>query len=182
MLGEHTDEILREYLGYSPDRIATLRAANIVKNSDRWILTRPPSSRRTCWRAKPCSGAAARTTRPRCCDGARSSIILALAALALRLLPLDSSLAAARRVNSILLAILVVILIAEAIVFHSYLSNTFYGVTNQRVIIVSGCEKRELAAVLLDLLNTPRLIASGAYTHMWNCAHRSTLQELSALH
>ncbi len=31
MLGEHTDEILREYLGYSPDRIATLHAASIVK-------------------------------------------------------------------------------------------------------------------------------------------------------
>jgi crotonobetainyl-CoA:carnitine CoA-transferase CaiB-like acyl-CoA transferase len=31
LLGEHTDEILREYLGYSADRIATLRAANIVK-------------------------------------------------------------------------------------------------------------------------------------------------------
>ncbi len=31
MLGEHTDEILREYLGYSPDRIATLRTAGIVK-------------------------------------------------------------------------------------------------------------------------------------------------------
>jgi crotonobetainyl-CoA:carnitine CoA-transferase CaiB-like acyl-CoA transferase len=31
MLGEHTDEILREYLGYSVDRIASLRAANIVK-------------------------------------------------------------------------------------------------------------------------------------------------------
>ncbi len=31
MLGEHTDEILREYLGYSPDRIAKLRAAGIIK-------------------------------------------------------------------------------------------------------------------------------------------------------
>ncbi len=31
MLGEHTDEILHEYLGYSPDRIATLRASGIVK-------------------------------------------------------------------------------------------------------------------------------------------------------
>ena len=31
LLGEHTDEILGEYLGYSPDRIATLRAAGIVK-------------------------------------------------------------------------------------------------------------------------------------------------------
>jgi crotonobetainyl-CoA:carnitine CoA-transferase CaiB-like acyl-CoA transferase len=31
MLGEHTDEILREYLDYSADRIATLRVAGIVK-------------------------------------------------------------------------------------------------------------------------------------------------------
>src|SRR5580692_3604129 len=31
LLGEHTDEILREYLGYSHDQIASLRAANIVK-------------------------------------------------------------------------------------------------------------------------------------------------------
>jgi crotonobetainyl-CoA:carnitine CoA-transferase CaiB-like acyl-CoA transferase len=31
MLGEHTDEILREYLGYSADKIAALRAAGIVK-------------------------------------------------------------------------------------------------------------------------------------------------------
>jgi crotonobetainyl-CoA:carnitine CoA-transferase CaiB-like acyl-CoA transferase len=31
LLGEHTDEILCEYLGYSADRIAALRAANIVK-------------------------------------------------------------------------------------------------------------------------------------------------------
>ena len=31
MLGEHTDEILREYLAYPADRIATLRAAGIVK-------------------------------------------------------------------------------------------------------------------------------------------------------
>jgi crotonobetainyl-CoA:carnitine CoA-transferase CaiB-like acyl-CoA transferase len=31
LLGQHTDEILREYLGYSPDKIATLRAAGIIK-------------------------------------------------------------------------------------------------------------------------------------------------------
>jgi crotonobetainyl-CoA:carnitine CoA-transferase CaiB-like acyl-CoA transferase len=31
LLGEHTDEILREYLDYSPDRIATLRAGGIIK-------------------------------------------------------------------------------------------------------------------------------------------------------
>jgi len=31
LLGEHTDEILREYLGYATDRIARLRTAGIVK-------------------------------------------------------------------------------------------------------------------------------------------------------
>ncbi len=31
MLGEHTDEILRDYLGYSVGRIAALRAAGVVK-------------------------------------------------------------------------------------------------------------------------------------------------------
>jgi crotonobetainyl-CoA:carnitine CoA-transferase CaiB-like acyl-CoA transferase len=31
MLGEHTDEILREYLGYSAEKIAALRAAGVVK-------------------------------------------------------------------------------------------------------------------------------------------------------
>ena len=50
------------------------------------------------------------------------------------------------------------VLIAEAVVFHTYFANTFYGVTNQRVIIVSGLREREtVAAVLLDLLNAPRL-------------------------
>ena len=41
--------------------------------------------------------------------------------------------------------------------FHRYLSNTFYGVTNQRAIIVSGLREPEVAAVPLDVLNTPRL-------------------------
>ena len=31
LLGEHTDEILREYLGYSAEKIATLRSSGIVK-------------------------------------------------------------------------------------------------------------------------------------------------------
>jgi crotonobetainyl-CoA:carnitine CoA-transferase CaiB-like acyl-CoA transferase len=31
MLGEHTDEILREYLGYPAEKIAALRAAGVVK-------------------------------------------------------------------------------------------------------------------------------------------------------
>src|ERR1700722_6163569 len=84
-------------------------------------------------------------------------ILVGIAALALRALPLESSLAERADLNSILLAVLVCVLIAEAIVFHTYLSNTFYGVTNQRVIIVSGLREPEMAAVPLDVLNTPRL-------------------------
>src|SRR5271163_5151101 len=84
-------------------------------------------------------------------------ILVGIAALILRSLPLESSLAERADANSILLALLVGVLIAEAIVFHIYLSNTFYGVTNQRVIIVSGFRELETAAVLLDLLNTSRL-------------------------
>src|SRR5271168_4091159 len=61
-------------------------------------------------------------------------ILVAIAALALRSLPLDSSLSERADANSILLAVLVCVLIGEAIVFHTYLSNTFYGVTSQRVI------------------------------------------------
>src|ERR1700722_19136171 len=84
-------------------------------------------------------------------------VLVGIAALGLRALPLDSSLAERADLNSILLAVLVCVLIAEAIVFHAYLSNTFYGVTNQRVIIVSGLREPEMAAILLDVLNTPRL-------------------------
>ena len=70
----------------------------------------------------------------------------------MRSLPLDSSLAERADLNSILLAVLVCVLIAEAIVFHTYLSNTFYGVTNQRVIIVSGLREPKVVGVLLDRL------------------------------
>ena len=84
-------------------------------------------------------------------------ILVEIAALVLRSLPLDSSLAERANINSILLAVLVCVLIAEAIVFHRYLSNTFYGVTNQRVIIMSGLGEPEMEAVFLDLLNTPQL-------------------------
>ncbi len=84
-------------------------------------------------------------------------ILVEIAALVLRSLPLDSSLAERANINSILLAVLVCVLIGEAIVFHRYLSNTFYGVTNQRVIIMSGLGEPEMEAVFLDLLNTPQL-------------------------
>ncbi len=84
-------------------------------------------------------------------------IVVAIAALVMRSIPLDSGLAERADANSILLAIVVGVLIAEAIVFHSYLSKTFYAVTNQRVIIASGLREPEIAAVLLDRLNTPQL-------------------------
>jgi|SRR5208282_280839 len=84
-------------------------------------------------------------------------MLVGIAALVMRSIPLDSGLAARADTDSILLAALVGVLIAEAIVFHSYLSKTFYGVTNQRVIIVSGLRELEVVAVLLDRLNAPQL-------------------------
>jgi hypothetical protein len=62
--------------------------------------------------------------------------------------------------------LLVGVLIAEAIVFHTYLSNTFYGVSNQRVVIASGLREPEVAAVLLDLLNTPQLSVRRIHRHI----------------
>jgi hypothetical protein len=93
-------------------------------------------------------------------------IIVGIAALAMRSLPLDSNLAERADTNSILLAALVCVLIAEAIVFHIYLSNSFYGVTNQRVIIVSGLREPDMVAVLLDRLNTPQLRVQRIYRHI----------------
>jgi uncharacterized membrane protein YdcZ (DUF606 family) len=93
-------------------------------------------------------------------------VLVGIAAIVLHSMPLDSSLAARADANSILLAILVGVLIAEAIVFHTYLSNTYYGVTNQRVIIVSGLREPELAAILIDRLNTPQLRIRRIHRHI----------------
>ncbi len=84
-------------------------------------------------------------------------ILVAIAALVMRSMPLGPGLAERADTNSILLAVLVGVLIAEAAVFHSHLSNTFYGVTNQRVIIVSGLREPRMVAVLLDRLNAAHL-------------------------
>ena len=84
-------------------------------------------------------------------------VLVGIAALVMRSIPLDPGLAERADTNSILAAVLVGVLIVEAIVFHSYLSKTFYGVTNQRVIIVSGLREPEMVAVLLDRLNAPQL-------------------------
>src|ERR1700693_2911669 len=93
-------------------------------------------------------------------------VLVGIAALVLRSLPLDSSLAERADLNSILLAVLVCVLIAEAIVFHSYLANTVDGITSQRVIIVSGLRAPEMAAVLLDRLNTPQLRVQRIHRHI----------------
>jgi hypothetical protein len=93
-------------------------------------------------------------------------VLVGAAALVMHSLPLDSSLAERADANSILLAGLVGVLIAEAIVFHRYLSNTFYGVTNQRVIIVSGLREPEMVGVLIDRLNTPQLTARRINKHI----------------
>jgi hypothetical protein len=84
-------------------------------------------------------------------------ILVGIAALAMRSIPLDHGAAKIADNASAQLAVLVCVLIAEAIVFHTYLSNTFYGVTDQRVIIASGLRDPEVTSVFLGLLNTPRL-------------------------
>ena len=84
-------------------------------------------------------------------------ILVAIAALVFRAMPLDYSLAGQAQVNSILLAVIVFALIAEAVVFHSYLATTFYGVTNLRVIIVSGLRSPEATSVFLDRIKASQL-------------------------
>ena len=92
--------------------------------------------------------------------------LVGIAALVMRALPLEPGLAERADTNSLLLALLVGVLIAEAITFHAYVASTFYAVTNQRVIIVSGLREREMAAVLIDRLNTPQLRLRRFYRHI----------------
>jgi hypothetical protein len=84
-------------------------------------------------------------------------ILVGCAALVLHAMPFGSGLTESADANAILLAILVCVLIAEAIVFQTYLSNTFYGVTNQRVLIVSGLRELQAAEAFLAELNSPML-------------------------
>jgi hypothetical protein len=84
-------------------------------------------------------------------------VLVAAAALIFRAMPPDESLATQAQANSIVLAVIVFALIAEAVVFHSYLATTFYGVTNLRVMIVSGLRSRELATMFLDRLNAAQI-------------------------
>jgi hypothetical protein len=84
-------------------------------------------------------------------------VMVGVSALVMRSLPLDSPLADRAATNSLLLAILFGFLLTEAIVFHSHLGRTFYGVTNQRVIIISGLRALDVSTIFLDRLNTPQL-------------------------
>jgi hypothetical protein len=84
---------------------------------------------------------------------AAAIVVIAAGALAMRSLPIDSPLGQHAQVNSVVLALLVFTLIAEAFIFHSYLATTIYGLTNQRVIIVSGLRNREAIGVFLDRIN-----------------------------
>lgn len=83
--------------------------------------------------------------------------VIGISALVMRSLPLDSPLAERAETNSLILAILSGLVLAEAIFLHSHLARTFYAVTNQRVIIVSGLGEPAVIGVLLDRLNTPQL-------------------------
>src|SRR5258708_12802239 len=64
-------------------------------------------------------------------------VLVGIAALLMPSLPLDSSLAERADLNSILLAALFCVLIAEAIAFQTYHPNTFYDLTHQPHIILS---------------------------------------------
>ena len=45
-------------------------------------------------------------------------------------------------------------------------SKTYYGVTSERVIIVSGLREPEMVAILLDRLNTPQLRVQKIHHHI----------------
>jgi hypothetical protein len=89
----------------------------------------------------------------------RVAIIVVLGAIvhAMRLFAPESTLGAAVMQSSILLAAIVLLLLTEGALYHLFLGSTFYAVTNQRVIILSGLREREPAGFLLDRLNTPML-------------------------
>jgi hypothetical protein len=84
-------------------------------------------------------------------------VILAASAIAMRALSPDTRLGATAAETSIVIAVIVLALVVEGAVYHSFLTSTFYGVTNQRVIIVSGLRTREAEGFLLDRLNNPTL-------------------------
>jgi len=87
----------------------------------------------------------------------RVAIVVTLGAivLAMRLLAPESNLGVAMNQSAILLAAIVMLFVGEGALFHSYISSTFYAVTNQRVIILTGLREHQAVGVLLDRLNGP---------------------------
>ncbi|HUO04048.1 MAG TPA: hypothetical protein VMU16_02510 [Candidatus Binataceae bacterium] len=100
--------------------------------------------------------------RPHDRDAVRSRttliVVIAAAAIVMRMIPGESALATTAQANAIFLAILVIALIGEAMTFHTRLASTFYGVTNQRVIIVWGLREHDFAGVPLGLIAAGKTI------------------------
>jgi hypothetical protein len=84
-------------------------------------------------------------------------VVLAASAIAMRTLSPETHMGAAAAQTSVVIAIIVLALVVEGAIYHTFLTSTFYGVTNQRVIILSGLRTREAAGLLLDRLNSPML-------------------------
>jgi hypothetical protein len=84
-------------------------------------------------------------------------VILAASAIAMRTLSPDTHAGETAAQTSVVIAVIVLALVLEGAVYHSFIASTFYGVTNQRIIIVSGLRTRDASGLLLDRLNSPML-------------------------
>ncbi len=84
-------------------------------------------------------------------------VILGASTIAMRTLSPETHMGETAARTSLVIAAIVLALVVEGAVYHSFLASTFYGATNQRLIIVSGLRAPEIAALLLDRLNSPAL-------------------------
>ncbi len=84
-------------------------------------------------------------------------VILGAIVLAMRMFAPDSNLGAAMNQSAILLAAIVILLIVEGALFHSHVTSTFYALTNQRIIILTGLRAPEPAGVPIARLNGPQI-------------------------
>ena len=80
-------------------------------------------------------------------------VVLGAAVLAMRLLAPESALGVAMMQKSLLLAAIVLAMVAEGAIYNAYVTSTFYAVTNQRVIILTGLVDRETMGVPLSRLS-----------------------------
>jgi hypothetical protein len=103
-------------------------------------------------------------------------VILAASAIAMRTLSPDTHMGATAAQTSVVIAVIVLALVLEGAVYHSFLTTTYYGVTNQRLIIVSGLRTREATGFLLDRLNSPMLKMRRHFSTITIYAHESEKQ------